>query len=161
MTPDTASPILRRALIAFGLIASLVAGPHVVADELDDQVKAACSGLSARFNNGGPKSDAMDDEIGKAIDGNADLKAVMARARFTGSARACGSDTKAAETRLDAGAAAFFPGSAAKARRLVQIFHCTEARTAREAGSHWDNARFCTQAQSNFDTYVTHNQAPP
>lgn len=152
----TFSRALRAALLALGLVAG--AGS---ADELDDQVKAACVGLSARFNSGGPKNDVIDDEIGKAIDGDADLRALITRARFTGSARACGGDTKAAETKLDAAANAQFPGSAAKAKRLVQILRCTEARTAREAASHWDSTPFCTQAVRNFDSYVTHNQPPP
>ncbi len=143
------------------LVLSLTVGAHAAADELDDQVKQACAGLSAQFNSGGPKSDALDDEIVKTMGSDATLKAIVARARFSGSARACGGDTKSAETRLDAAAATFFSGAAAKAKRLVQILHCTEARTAREAGSHWDSPQFCTQSQRNFDTYVTHNQPPP
>lgn len=151
------SLIWLRAIPSLCLIASLQAG----ADELDDQVKQACGGLSARFNSGSSKNDPQDDEIAKAIDSNADLHALITRARFTGSARACGGDTKAAETRLDTTAATIFAASAPKTKRLVQIIHCTEARTAREAASHWDSQQFCTQAQRNFDNYVTRNQPPP
>ena len=150
-------PILRWSILSLSLIASVQAG----ADELDDQVKQACGGLSARFNSASNKNDPQDDEIAKAIDSNADLHALITRARFTGSAHACGGDTKAAETRLDATAATIFAASAPKTKRLVQILHCTEARTAREAASHWDSQQFCTQAQRNFDNYVTHNQPPP
>jgi hypothetical protein len=148
---------LRSVALAFCLTVWLHAG----ADELDDQVKQACAGLSARFNSSGTKSDAMDDEIGKAIDSNADLRALVTRARFTGSAHACGSDTKAAETKLDATAATIFAGSAPKTKRLVQILHCTQARNVREAASHWGSQQFCTQAVRNFDNYVTHDQPPP
>ena len=148
---------LRWAIPSLCLVACLQAG----ADELDDEVKQACSGLSSRFNSGSTKSDPQDDEIAKAADSNTDLHALIARARFTGSARACGGDTKAAETRLDATAATIFAASAPKTKRLVQILHCTEARTAREAASHWDSQQFCTQSQRNFDNYVTHNQPPP
>ena len=152
---------LPQALSILVCAAGLIAGANAVADELDDQVKSACAGLSARFNSSGSKSDAMDEDIGKAIDGNADLRALIARARFTGSARACVGDTKAAEGKLDATAATLFTASAPKTKRLVQILHCTEARTAREAASHWDSPSFCTQAVRNFDSYVTHNQVPP
>lgn len=157
MNPDFTFSTLRFAAI----VVSLAACAHAGADELDDQVRQDCTGLSAQFNSGGPKSDLVDDDIVKTMGSNADLKALIARARFTGSARACGSDTKSAETKLDAGAALIFPAGAPKAKRLVQILHCTEARTAREAGSHWDSQQFCVQAQRNFDTYVTRNQPPP
>ena len=161
MKTDILFRILRGAALQLGLIFSLTVGLSAGADELDDQVKQACAGLSVRFNSSGPKNDVLDDDIAKDMDGNADLKAVVARARITGSARACGADTKSAESRLDASAAALFAGSAAKAKRIVQILHCTEARTARDAGSHWGSQQFCAQAQRSFDTYVTHNQPPP
>ncbi len=157
MKSDIAFRSLRGAILFLGL----TAGFNTFADELDDLVKEACTGLSVRFSSGATKSDPIDDDIAQAIDSNAELKALVARARFTGSARACGGDTKAGEIRLDASAATFFPGSAAKTKRLVQILHCTEARTAREAGSHWNSQQFCAQAQRSFDTYVTHNQPPP
>lgn len=154
-------PSIPQALQSIALAVGLIAGAAAFADELDDQVKAACTGLSARFNSGSTKSDAIDDEIGKDIDGNADLRALIARARFTGSARTCGSDTKAAEAKLDAAAAAQYPGASPKAKRLVQIVQCTEARNAREAASHWNSPSYCNQAARNFDSYVTHNQPPP
>ena len=151
------APTLRAALTALAFIAGLTAS----ADELDDQVNKACTGISARFNSASTKHDAVDDEIGKAVDGSSELKALLTRAGFTGSARACGSDTKAAEAKLDATAGTLFQGNAAKAKRLVQILHCIEARTTRDAGAHWGSQQYCTTAQRNFDNYVTHEQTPP
>ena len=158
----TTAPLQLRRLrnILAGALIALAWG-SAGADELDDQVNKACAGVSARFNSGSTKHDPIDDEIGKAIDASADLKNLITRAGFTGSAHACGVDTKAAEAHLDSVAAEAFPGSAAKAKRLVQIVHCSEARNVREAASHWTSQQFCTQAQRNFDAYVTKNQPPP
>lgn len=139
----------------------LSAGSPVHADELDDQVKEACSGLSARFSGTGPKSDAIDDEIFKASTSDTALKTAIARASYIGFGRACGANSKAAEAKLDASAGTLFAGSAPKAKRLVQIFHCTEARAVREAASHWVSQQYCAQSVRNFDTYVTKEQPVP
>jgi len=152
----------RLAAVVPCLIAStalwLMSAVH--ADELDDRVKKACTGLSVVFNSAGTKSDALDDEILKDMDSNKTISALVKRAQFVGAAQVCGENAEAALARLESQAAAQYPKGSPKAKRFSQVITCTEARSERSAASHWASPDFCPQSKKNYDLYVVHEQQP-
>ena len=146
------------AVISFAIAWITVAFLPVYADEIDDHITKACTGLSLSFYNGGSKDDALDEEITTEIAMNRNVATLIKRAQLTGAAQACGQQINQALNRLDALAASQFSKGSVKASRLVQIVNCTEARFERFGIARWASQKLCPQTQQYFENYVLHEQ---
>lgn len=145
-------------VISFAIAWMAVAFVPVHADENDDHVKQACTGLSLSFYNGGSKDDALDEEITTEIAMNRNVATLIKRAQLTGAAQACGQQISSAMNRLDVLAASQFSEGSVKASRFVQIINCTEARFERFGIARWASQKLCPQTQQYFENYVLHEQ---
>ena len=130
----------------------------VGADEIDDHIVKACTGLSQIFyaNSTIAGDDAIDMEIVQKIV-TPDVAALVVRAKIAGAAHACGEQTAGALQELETQAASVFRKDAQKSKRLVQVIACTEARFEKIGlRGNWavTTSQFCPQALKNFSFFI-------